>query len=495
MIPNRPFPGRRVLGRLWRWANSTVLGQRLRRAASGARQGWRAPVQRASSAPAAPNGPSASQGAPQGIAHAPLAPGAHGDANAGAAVGADQVGPGERADVASKSALADASGLQPAIAPERLTGATLVGHPYLISGRGEDLRAAAHAFDAARLPFDLCNTFGAGQRNASQLSQFPYFDRLTTQATRRAHVFFLNADEMASARAHLGQPWFSDALRIGCWAWELSRFPDAWLPALDHVDEIWAPSRFIQQAISERTTKPVVRMPLVVEPTAADHGRERFRLPPDQFLFLFFFDFTSFIARKNPYAALRALKRAFPAGRAQDVGMVIKLNGGQLRPDDYQAFKAEAALGRDNVYLIDEVLSDGEIGALMKACDAFISLHRSEGFGRGPAEAMYFGKPVVTTAYSGNLDYCNDLNCWLVDYQLKPVRSGEYPQPEGQVWAEPDIDQAAELMRQIVDQPAEVARRVERACEGIRRCHSAEAIGAMARRRLVQLGVVDAVSS
>lgn len=450
------------LQRLWLWLHRFRLIQRLRRVASGARQGWRAPLPM-----------------PSLLAEP---------------TGTDELPAPSPTETQNEALIKpdpafDRGPVQ--CVPPRQAGVTLVGHPFLISGRGEDLRAAAGAFACAQLPFDLYNTFGAGQQNASRLGHFRFFERLVAEPRRRAQLFFLNADEMASAHAHLGQEWFSGALRIGYWAWELSRFPDAWLPAFDYVDEVWAPSRFIQQAVSERTDKPVVRMPLVVEPKASDVGRGRFGLPEDQFLFLFFFDFTSFISRKNPYAAIEALQRAFPAGRSKEVGIVVKLNGGQLKPDDDQAFKGHPLLRANNVYLVDEVLSDGEIGALMKACDAFISLHRSEGFGRGPAEAMYFGKPVVTTGYSGNLDYCHEQNCWLVDYQLKPLLADEYPQAEGQVWADPDVEHAAAQMREIVDQPLEVERRVKLAREIIHRHHSPAAVGEAARQRLMRLGVLD----
>jgi glycosyltransferase involved in cell wall biosynthesis len=375
--------------------------------------------------------------------------------------------------------------------PTRGQGVCLIGHPFLIAGRGEDLRSTANAFSISRIPFDLCNAFGRGQGGAFQLRGFHHFDRLTVRSSRRANLFVLNADEMAPAAKHLGSEWFSGAVRIGYWAWELSRFPDAWLNAFDFVDEIWAPSRFIQQAVAERTNKPVVRIPLVIEPARNAGNRARFALPVDMFLFLFFFDFSSFLARKNPFAVIAALRRAFPRKETTEVGVVVKLNGGHLRPEDYKEFKRSAADWGHGVFIIDEVLSDSELGALINSCDAFVSLHRSEGFGRGPAEAMYFGKPVITTGYSGNLDYCNSLNCWLVDYRLVPVQAGEYPQSDCQVWADPDVDQAAAHMREIVSRPEEVRKRVARARETILSHHSAAAVGALARERLIAIGALD----
>ena len=81
-----------------------------------------------------------------------------------------------------------------------------------------------------------------------------------------------------------------------------------------------------------------------------------------------------------------------------------------------------------------------------------MSLHRAEGFGRGIAEAIQLGLHVITTAYSGNMDFCQNKapQIDLVNYQLIPVKQGEYPYYENQVWAEVDISHAAQLMQNFV---------------------------------------------
>ncbi|EXJ16679.1 hypothetical protein D779_3993 [Imhoffiella purpurea] len=369
-------------------------------------------------------------------------------------------------------------------------GVLLVGHPYLISGRGEDVRMAANALAATGIPFHIRNTFDAGEEHRPRLARFAHFDRLSRSASHRANLFVLNADEMIPARNHLGPELCDSGYRIGYWAWELSRFPDAWSPALDLVDEIWAPSRFIQQAIAEKTRRPVVRMPLVVDPEPGDLPRSHFGLPDDRFLFLFFFDFSSFVARKNPWAAIEAFERAFPGSEREGVGLVIKLNGGQLRPDDYRAFLEHEAIRRPGVWVIDQILSDREIRGLMNGCDAFVSLHRSEGFGRGPAEAMHYGKPVIVTGYSGNLDFCNDLNACVVDHTLVAVGEGEYPHGEGQLWAEADVDQASWYMRRLVSERAFAERIADAGARSIREFNGAVAVGRRYAARLDALGLI-----
>ncbi len=381
-------------------------------------------------------------------------------------------------------------GQRPAAWAQQPPGVLLVGHPFLISGRGEDIRTVAKALAVSSIPFHIRNTFDCGEENRSKLDTFGYFDRVSRDRRYRANLFALNADEMVPARHHLGEALFAGGYNIGFWAWELSHFPDAWLSALDLVDEVWVHSRFIQQAVAEKTDRPVLRMSPAVEPSASELPRTYFGLPARAFLFLFFFDFSSFIARKNPWAVIEAFERAFPDAQRDGVGLVIKLNGTHLRPDDYQAFLQQEAVRRPGVWLIDRVLSDPEIHALMKCCDAFVSLHRSEGFGRGPAEAMYFGKPVIVTGYSGNLDFCNDLNACMVEHSLIKVRQGEYPHGSGQLWADADRDHASWHMRKLVADPAYGKAIGARGSETIRAFNSPGAAGRRYAARLGALGLI-----
>ena len=95
--------------------------------------------------------------------------------------------------------------------------------------------------------------------------------------------------------------------------------------------------------------------------------------------------------------------------------------------------------------------------ALYKACDCYVSLHRAEGFGRGIAEALLLGKQVITTGYSGNMDFCREPRVALVRHKIRAVDRGEYFWGDGQFWAEPDIDHAAQLMRSVRDNPRDMS--------------------------------------
>ena len=91
------------------------------------------------------------------------------------------------------------------------------------------------------------------------------------------------------------------------------------------------------------------------------------------------------------------------------------------------------------------------VAALTAVCDVYVSLHRAEGFGLGMAEAMYFGKPVIATAYSGNMDFMTLANSCPVGYRMARIDLGdlrfnrltEAVYRPGEWWADPDLDEAA----------------------------------------------------
>jgi len=371
-------------------------------------------------------------------------------------------------------------------------GAVLVGHPYAVIGMGEGVRSAANALESAKVPFSIRNTFGSyGVKDAKKHTGFRMMERITTSSMYKANVFYLNADEMDNALAYLGPGFFEGRYNIGCWAWELSRFPDEWCDAFRLVNEIWALSRFTQQSIAEKASCPVLRIPHPVELTDAGRlSRRDFGLPENKFLFLFFFDFRSYISRKNPWAVIEAFQNAFGRAGSEDACLVIKVNGTDHQPEEYSAFCKALESFSDHVILIDKVMEDREIKELLRVCDSFVSLHRSEGFGRGIAEAMYLGKPVIATGYSGNLDFTNEMNACLVDHMLVPVKKGEYPFGKDQLWADPDIEQAAWYMKRLVYEPSYASEIGKYAERYIKTHYSFQVIGAKMRHRLEKLKLI-----
>lgn len=374
-------------------------------------------------------------------------------------------------------------GLSPANARTRTRlgqGLNLVGYARGGLGLGENLRRFAETLAAAGVPLSLVD-FDAnlGRRGVDA--------RLEHQLRRDnpypTNVFFVNADQLPVAHAHFGEAFFAGRRNIGFWFWELERFPAQWSGAFELVDEVWTASAFVRDSIAAATRLPVhrVTLPLAL-PAATAVRRADFGLPEDVFLFCFHFDFHSFAQRKNPQAVIDAFRGAFDASDRR-AALLIKTINGEAAPGPMAALR-EAIAGDPRMILFDRFLEPAAAIGLTAACDAFVSLHRSEGFGLGMAEAMVLGKPVIATGYSGNLDFMSEANSCLVRHRLVPVAPGEYPFGEGQHWAEPDLDQAAAHMRRLVDEPAFAAALGQAAARSISLSHGRQACLASLERAL-----------
>lgn len=332
---------------------------------------------------------------------------------------------------------------------------TVAGHPFAQIGVGTHIRSVHSSLQAAHIRSALFDIYGTDVTPAGQ-----GYDELMLFGTARfdtpVNIFCLNGDEIEPALRHreIGDVGELGAFNIAYPMWELPNYPSKWVEQLARFDEVWAPSLFVEEALKRELGDKVRHMPIACEVRARSlRSRGSFGIPDDPFAFLTSFDFSSYMARKNPFAAIRAFHKMRDRVR-DDVSLVIKVQNGVNRPDDYQEFRNEIRAISDSVVLIDETLTTDDMLTLISLCDAYLSLHRSEGFGLGMAEAMNLGRPPVCTAWSGNMDFCDERSAQLVNYQLISVLPGEYPCYEGQVWADPDVDDAAEKMAELVDNTA-----------------------------------------
>lgn len=365
-------------------------------------------------------------------------------------------------------------------------GVNIIGLIRAEMGIGQSSRLAAGAIDTTSIPFGLLNYPVAFINSQDTTWSFKEI-----QVPRyKINIFHLNPDTMRTAI-----PYFPDILpnrfSIGYWHWELSDFPEEYCDGFQHVQEIWAPSTFVMESIAQKSPIPVIRIPHGIEvPFSPEIGREHFGLPRYPFLFFTMYDIHSIQKRKNPQGTIRAFRKAFKPDD-QSVGLVVKLNHSQSKPSDLSELK-ELIHGYPNIYLIDRVLSRVETNSLLNCTDCFVSLHRSEGFGLGMAEAMYLGKPVIGTNYSGNTDFMNHSNSCLVGYDLKQLKHDYGPYKAYQFWAEPRIEHAAEHMQTLVNNPGFRKMMADEGRHTIRTHYSPQAVGQQIKNRLVALGLLQA---
>lgn len=325
-------------------------------------------------------------------------------------------------------------------------GVNLFGHARSRSGISEDLRMAVLVLEQAGIPYVIRDVPGGPnlpdeeeEGAASHTDGLPYAVNLFT---------FTASTTIGAVQALGGAAAIADHHNIGFWPWELPELPTVWQAAYRLVDQVWASSRYTQDAFCRSSPVPVRQMPFaVVAQDSAGWTRRDFGLPDDVFLFGFAFDGLSGFARKAPLATVEAFRRAFPAGDTS-VGLVVK--GLRVTDDPAWTEVLEAIHGDPRIHLVTQSLDRGSLLDLWRALDCFVSLHRAEGFGRNIAECMLLGKPVVATAHSGNMDFTRPGAAALVPCILRAVAPGEYPFGAGQHWAEPDIAEAVALMRRMV---------------------------------------------
>ncbi|MCC6653222.1 MAG: glycosyltransferase, partial [Candidatus Eisenbacteria bacterium] len=301
------------------------------------------------------------------------------------------------------------------------------------------------------------------------------------------NILHFNPDVIIENLSRFGLEQFEGRYNIGHFYWETSRATLAHRLGAGLVDEIWVSTEYCRRIFQAVTDKPVfvARVPVAEMGDLSWASLRYFGLPDRAFTFLYTFDGASRLTRKNPLAAVRAFRLAFP-GR-DDVQLVLKLQNTEwLTPADEKLFAELRGAARSDrrIVLVNESFSSREVHGLIASADCYVALHRSEGFGYGMAEAMKLRVPVIATGYSGNEDFTTEETAYPVRHRLVPVSAADFVYDEpGQEWAEPDVEHAAERMREVFEGRGREAK-VERARELIERVYGEAAVGEVYRERI-----------
>ena len=343
-------------------------------------------------------------------------------------------------------------------------GINVVGYLSSSRGVGEAARQILAALEQGGVPtveIDTPADPGAipGALEGLKDSDYPY----------DTNLICVNADMLPAVAAGLGSRFFDYRHSIGLWFWEVTSFPEQWQPSFDHLDEVWVASEHIAAALRPLSTVPVRTIRVPVTPTEPEQLTRAEMGLPEGFCFLFVFDYRSVFKRKNPLGIVAAFRQAFPPGAGPS--LVLKSVCGDEFPEQREALAAAVA-DRPEIHLIEEKLPVEVKDAMIASCDCYVSLHRSEGLGLTMAEAMYFGRPVIATAYSGNLDFMTGDNSCLVPYETAAIGDDAPPYPAHGEWAEPDLEYAARMMQKLYEDPQLAAKLGRRGAADIRRTHS-----------------------
>ena len=366
---------------------------------------------------------------------------------------------------------------------------TLIGHPFANVGMAEGLRSHVSSLRAVGLRPKVLDIY------RYTMPADPHHARLLGNDEVQSlpagiRVFHINGDEVAptlDVLAGRGDD-FAAGINVIAPAWELPRYPDAWVAELQRFDEVWSFSTFLQESLAAAGVKSEYISQsgeVGVEPFLS---RKEQGIREDAFVLLSFLDLSSYATRKNPDAALRLMNMiaedADIRAGYRPIQCVLKVKDAHAQASDWAR---EFSLKNPNVRFITHPLTTFETRSLINACDCLVSLHRSEGFGRGPAEAMALGRLVLATNWSGNTDFMRPDNSLPVDYTLAPVAPNAYPHCEGQSWATPDVEHASRLLKAAIFSPERSRALRSSAAATIRRDHSHRAVGVRCLARLLNL--------
>ncbi len=366
------------------------------------------------------------------------------------------------------------------IKPPVISGVNLIGHVSSTSGVGEDLRMAQAAFSFA------------GIRSAS----IPFSGRdLKIESGFKVNLFCTTGYQAVIANAAYGPGLFEGHYNIGYFPWELEDWPRELVPALGLFDEFWTSTEFIADALRKVTDKPVLLMPMGVEVPEGIWPlvkQQQYKEKKEKVSFLFMFDFLSGIERKNAWACLEAFQRAF--SNEMDVELVVKTINFNVELEFCRRLESLVSADR-RIRMVNKMMERMELMELISHSDAFLSLHRAEGFGRGIAESMLLGKHVIVTDYSGNRDFNKPENSFLVEYDLIPVNAREYVFSQSQQWANVRIESAVKQLRNCRETVRSGKVFNEAGQRFIRARYSVSSVGERYASRLRELDLIGGESS
>lgn len=355
------------------------------------------------------------------------------------------------------------------------------------SGLAKNTLMSARAFQSLGLTANIRHS--SDLANPRALAPHPPVKGLA----RSVILHHVNADQIPQQVAARALAIGNNSLHIGYLLWELNHIPESHRMAGELLDDIWAPTRFVQQIYQNAYGREVINIGKEISlPNVQAADLRAYGIGHEQ-VFLVCFDANSSVERKNPLAAVRAFQAAFPSDNS--VRLIVKTTptGRNNWGDPHQQMRAIRRFARKDsrVILIEENLPFAALISLIKRADCILSTHRAEGFGYIPAYGLKFAKPVIVTDHSGTQDFCNDATAFPVACDLVTPQLGETIAPvKGAVWADIDVSELANSMREVFENPDEAHRRGRAGQRLMQSYYSPEAHAARYLKRLQELGAV-----
>lgn len=316
-------------------------------------------------------------------------------------------------------------------------GINVVGYIDGEFGLGEAVRLNLKAMESVGLPYAKIDYLKLKKGTINEDS-FKY----------SINLIQLSLNDISDFFAGFKTTSFLNRYNILFLVWESEYVPEEIQKTLHLFHEVWTPSTYCSDIFRKHFLGPIITIPHPVEVNLTPLVKKDFLNIYDsqKYSFLFIFNFGSSIKRKNTLFLIQSFIEAFP--NETDVELIIKCSNAKNNPKDYALVLKEIG-GRSNIKIVDVDLEKNNLNHLINECDCYVSLHHSEGFGLTLAEAMCLGKPTIATNYSGNLEFMNNDNSFLVDYVINSIENPDVNFCDNTIWADPLLEDSVEKMRLV----------------------------------------------
>jgi len=314
-------------------------------------------------------------------------------------------------------------------------GINIVGYTEGMFGLGEAVRLNIAAAQKHKIPLNLINYEKVKKYDNYQYT-LPYQVNLVQISLYDLESFFAVIDPI----------FFKGRYTVLFLVWESEYIAPELGENLHLFNEIWTTSKYCKKIFENIFNNPIIIVPHPVEVHLEPiHNQNKIQFfDKNKFSFLFLFSYHSSIERKNPLFLIEAFKSAF--GDNENVELIIKTVGGQHYKKEKKRLQENIS---KNIKIHDVELDKNCVNHLIDSCDSYVSLHHSEGFGLTLAEAMFLGKPVVATNYSGNTEFMNEDNSFLVNYRLSVIENSDGTFCSKTIWANPLLTDAVDKLREV----------------------------------------------
>lgn len=302
------------------------------------------------------------------------------------------------------------------------------------------------AFDKEGFPYCVRNV--ASQNSLSEENPYPDSEKLIYPL----NLYFINQDSIKGIKRKFHPSEYSKRYEIGVWLWELEDFPSFFHSSFEMVDELWVFTDYVYNCLHKTSPVPIFKVPFPYEAPVVEKHFPLF----DEFTFLFVFDFNSDFYRKNPLGAVSAFTSAFPAG--EKVRLILKSSNGDKFPE-FKKQLIDFCKNDPRIECVDEPWPREKLNEVFMRSHAFISLHRSEGYGLNIIDALAVNKPCIVSAYGGNMEFMEADYPYLVSCRRVPAEAVLEFYRIPSFWGEPDLKEASLKMRQVADHYGEAVQK------------------------------------